>query len=129
MTFMYNAVVMETDRSCLKYLSRLLKENPYINSVTCFYRSEDYLEELKKGTMHIAIIRVDSPGPQGLSLARVTQMVSPATRVVFISSVKSYAVMAFEERASGYLVLPVTQKDVDEVVLNIRRRDYWKRGD
>ncbi len=37
--------------------------------------------------------------------------------------------MAFEERANSYLVLPVTQKDVDEAVLNIRRRDYWRRGD
>jgi two-component SAPR family response regulator len=59
----------------------------------------------------------------------MTQRVSPATRIVFISSVKSYAVMAFEERANSYLVLPVTQKDVDEAVLNIRRRDYWRRGD
>jgi len=126
---MYNVAVIETNRGCLKYLSRILKENCYINSVTCFYRGEDYLSELKKGTMHIAFIRVDSPGLQGFSLAKATQMVSPATRIVFMSSVKSYAVMAFEERASGYLVLPVTQKDVDEVVLNIRRRDHWRWGD
>ncbi len=126
---MYNAMVMVTDRNCLKCLSRLLKENRYINSVTSFYRSEDYLCELKKGKMHIAFIRVDSPGLEGLSLAKATLKISPATRVVFISGVKSYAIMAFEERASGYLVLPVTQKDVDVVVANIRRRDYWRLGD
>jgi two-component SAPR family response regulator len=126
---MYNTAVIDTDSICLRHISGLLKENRDINSVTCFQLWSDYLGELKKGNIHIAFIRVDSPGVQGLSLARVTQGVSPATRIVFISSVKSYAVMAFEERASGYLVLPVTQQDLDEVVVNIKKSDQWRRGD
>ncbi len=33
MTFMYNAAVMETDRGCLKYLSRMLKEVIYLSNI------------------------------------------------------------------------------------------------
>lgn len=129
MTLMYNTTVIDTDSHCLKHMSRLLKENCYINSVTCVHQWEDYLGELKKTNLHIAFIRVDSPGLSGLSLVKVTQEISPGTRIVFVSSVKSYAVLAFEEKASGYLVLPITQKDLDEVVVNIRRRDQLRRGD
>ncbi len=125
---MYNVAVIDRDLDCLKNMLQLVQKNVHITSVTCFQQPGSYLKEIKKGNSDIAFIRVDSPGLQGLSLAKVTQRVSPATRIVFISSVKSYAVMAFEERASGYLVLSVTQKDVDEVVANIRRRDYWGRG-
>lgn len=123
---MYNTAVIDTDGGCLKQVASLLKENRYIISVACFHQWADYLGELKKGNIHITFIRVDSPGLQGLSLAKVTQRISPATRIVFISSVKSYAVMAFEERASGYLVLPAKQKDLDKVVENIRRRHNWR---
>lgn len=126
---MYHAAVIDTDSDFLKYMSGLLENNCYIISVSCFNQWSDYLSELKKGSIDLALIRVDSPGLQGLSLARVTQRLSPATRIVFISSAASYAVMAFEERARGYLVLPIKQQDLDEVVDNIRRRDNQRWGD
>jgi len=125
---MYNAAVIDNDNGCLEYMSRLLEQNGHITSVTCFQQWASYLEELKNRNIHIAFIRVDSPGLQGFSLAKVTQKVSPVTRIVFISSAESYAVIAFEERASGYLVLPVRQKRLDEVIENIRKRDLWRRG-
>lgn len=125
---MYNVALIDNDSECLEYMSRLLEENGHITSVTCFRQRTGYLEELQKGIIHIAFIRVDSPGLQGFSLAKVTQKISPATRIVLISSAESYAVIAFEERASGYLVLPVKQKRLDAVVENIRKRDHWRRG-
>ncbi|MCL5058023.1 MAG: hypothetical protein M1130_08515 [Actinobacteria bacterium] len=120
---MYNTAVIDTDIGCLKSMASLLEGNCHIISVTCFSRSSDYLSELKKGNIHIAFIRVGSPELQGLSLAKVTQTVSPSTRFVFMSSAESYAVMAFEERACGYLLLPAEQKDLDGVIENIRKRD------
>lgn len=126
---MYNTAVIDSDSSFLKYMSCLLEENRYIGSVNCFHQWPGYLDELEKGNIHISFIRVDSPSLQGLSLAKVTQRICPATRIVFISSAASYAVMAFEERAWGYLMLPVKQKDLDEVVENIRKRDSWRWND
>ncbi|MFZ5642894.1 MAG: response regulator [Bacillota bacterium] len=126
---MYNVAVIDNDSDCLKAMASLLEGNCYMLSVNCFSRSSDYLGELKKGNIHIAFIRVGSPGLHGLSLTKVTQKVSPATRVVLMSCAESYAVMAFEEKACGYLVLPAEQKDLDEVIANIRRRDSWKWGD
>ncbi|MHB8158869.1 MAG: response regulator [Desulfocucumaceae bacterium] len=126
---MYNAAVIDTDSGCLELMARLLNGNCYIASVTCFSLMSDYLSELKKGNIQVVFIRVGSPGLQGLSLTKVTQTVSPATRVVFMSCAESYAVMAFEEKACGYLVLPAEQKGVDEVIENIKRRDSWKWGD
>lgn len=126
---MYNAAVVDTDSSCLRIMARLLEENCYITSVNCFSRWQDYLSELAKKNIHIAFIRVGSMGLYGQPLAKKTLMISPATRIVFMSSAGSYAVMAFEEKACGYLVLPAEQRDLNGVIDNIRRRDEWKRGD
>jgi len=126
---MYDTAVIDSNSACLEHISGLLKDNRYINSVTCYCRWVDYLGELKHRNIHIAFIRVDSPGLHGLSLARVTRGMSPDVRIVFISGVNDYAVIAFEEKASGYLMWPATQKDIDEVIENIRAREHWKRGD
>lgn len=123
---MLNAAVVDPDSGSLKIVACLLERNAQIASVTCFSSLPDYVSELEKGSIHIAFIRVGSPGFHGLSLARETSLVSPATRVVFMSDTERYAVMAFEERACGYLLLPAQQKDLDEVLDNVRRRKNWR---
>lgn len=125
---MYNVALIDNDIKCLEYMSRLLEGNEHITSLTCFQQRDGYLEELQKGNIHIAFIRLGSPGLHGFSLAKATRKVSPVTRIVFLASADSHAVIAFEERASGYLVLPVKQKRLDEVVENIMKRDLWRRG-
>lgn len=84
------------------------------------------MSEIEKGGIDIAFIRVGNPGLHGLSLAKETLAASPATKVVFMSDTERYAVIAFEEGACGYLLLPAEQNDLDEVMDNIRKRESWK---
>ncbi|WP_418791917.1 LytR/AlgR family response regulator transcription factor [Phosphitispora sp. TUW77] len=126
---MYNAAVIDTDPYTLETMARLLENNSYISRVACFSRLPDFFSELEKGWIHIAFIRVGGPELQGLSLAMKIIKVSPATRVVFMAGIAGYAIMAFEEGARGYLLLPADQRRLDEVIENIRRRDHRERGD
>jgi len=119
---MFNTAVVDPDAGSLKAAAGLLAKNPHVDSVACFSGYTGFMSEIERGGVHIAFIRVGRPGFHGLSIARETLSVSPATRVVFMSDTESYAVMAFEEGASGYLLLPAVQKDLDEVMDNIRKR-------
>ena len=125
---MYNTAVIDNDPATIKAMVGLLENNPHIARVACFSRLPDFYREMEKGRVQIAFIRVGSPGLQGLSLAKEIMKVSPATRVVFMAGIAGYAIMAFDEGARGYLLLPANQKRLDEVIENIRKRDNRKRG-
>ncbi|MBU7006028.1 LytR/AlgR family response regulator transcription factor [Phosphitispora fastidiosa] len=125
---MYNAAVIDTDPATLEAMAGLLGNNPHVDRISCFSRMPDFFSELEKGWVQIAFIRVGGPGLQGLSLAKEIIKISPATRVVFMAGIAGYALMAFDEGARGYLLLPADQKRLDEVIENIRKRDNRKRG-
>ncbi|MCL6612793.1 MAG: hypothetical protein K6T66_14760 [Peptococcaceae bacterium] len=119
---MFNAAVVDPDTGSLEATAGLLARNPHVSSVACFRGYSDFFKEIEKGGIHLAFIRVGSPGFHGLSVARETFAVSPATMVVFMSDTGNYAVAAFEEGACGYLILPAEQKDLDELVDNLKKR-------
>lgn len=50
----------------------------------------------------------------GLKLARYVHDVAPRTKVIFITETPVYAVPAFKTRACGYLLSPVSEKDLAE---------------
>jgi len=125
---MYNAAVIDTDPATLEAMAGLLGNNPHIGRVSCFSLLPEFFSELEKGWVQIAFIRVGGPGLQGLSLSKEIMKVSPGTKVVFMAGIAGYALMAFDEGARGYLLLPPDQKRLDEVILNIRKRDNRKRG-
>lgn len=124
---MFNTAVIDPDSGALEAMVGLLKKNTNIASVVCFSKYADYMREIENGSIDIAFIRAGSYGFHGLSLAKETLLASPATRVVFVSDTEKYAVIAFEEGASGYLLLPVEQRDLNELMENIRRRDNWRQ--
>lgn len=119
---MFNAAVVDPDPGSLKATAGLLARNPHIASVACFDGYTGFMSEIEKGGVHVAFIRVGFSGFHGLSIAKEALVASPATRIVFMSDTGNYAVMAFDEGASGYLLLPAKQKNLDEVMDNIRKR-------
>ncbi len=125
---MYNVAIIDPDFNSLTTILRLLERNPFITSITCFNNMNDYLSELKKTDTHVAFIRIGSPELQGLYLARKTLHISPDTKVVFMSDIEGYAVMAFDGGAWGYLLLPAAQEDMDAIIDNILQRE-GERGD
>lgn len=126
---MYTAAVIDNDLNCLVNILGLLRSNLHIISADHFSCSSDYLNELAKRQINIAFIRLGNPELQGLSLARKTKEISPSTRVVFMSSSQSYSIMAFEEGAWGYLLLPARKESLEAVIENIRCREIGERGD
>lgn len=119
---MFKVAVVDPDPGSLQATAGLLARNGHVVSVACFSGYGSFLNEIRKGEVHVAFIRVGRPELPGLTAARMILAVSPATMVVLMSDSESYAVAAFEEGASGYLLLPAGQKDLDGVMENIRKR-------
>lgn len=58
-------------------------------------------------------------GGDGLRIARSVHDVSPQTKVVFLTRDASFAVPAFKTRASGYLLAPVSEKELAEELADL----------
>ena len=125
---MFKAIVFDHDWDSLQITLELMKNNRYLTSVIGFSTPQALFNELEKGNIDIAFIRVGKPGISGLSLVRKIQQRLPAVRLVFMADTRNYAVMAFEEGACGYLILPIRTEYLTEVIENILQRRRWKGG-
>ena len=76
----------------------------------CFERAADALEAIRARALvpNIVFSAIEMPGVSGLEFALALRTVSPATRVVFVTTHSQYALDAFQVRAQGYVLKPLT---------------------
>lgn len=85
---------------------------PQHPEVTGFTRALEALEYLREQTVDIALLEINLPDMDGLTLAaRITEE-SPGTSVIFLTDYAEYAVDAFRLHVSGYLLKPVSPEQL-----------------
>ena len=72
-----------------------------------FERAADALASLEKTPADVAILDVNMPDMDGITLAARIKEKSPDTAIIFLTGYAEYAVDAFALHASGYLLKPV----------------------
>lgn len=75
---------------------------------------------LQKHHFDIAFLDIQMPGKNGLQIAESIKQISPATNIVMVTAYSQYAMEAFKLFVSGYLLKPVNDKDLKEVLDNLR---------
>lgn len=75
------------------------------------------LAEIQRGTHYDAVfLDIDMPEISGLELARMIRQHTPKTMIVFVTGYPQYAVDAFDCEAFHYLLKPVSQSKVTQVL-------------
>lgn len=75
------------------------------------------LAEIQRGTHYDAVfLDIDMPEISGLELARMIRQYTPKTMIVFVTGYPQYAVDAFDCEAFHYLLKPVSQSKVTQVL-------------
>ena len=94
----------------------LCKELPQKPQAEGFQKAGDALEWLKTHEADIAILDINMPDMDGITLAAKIKEMRPYTAIIFLTGHTQYAVDAFGLHASGYLLKPVSaQRLADEV--------------
>ncbi len=75
---------------------------------------------LKDSHFDIAFLDIQIPGKNGLKIAEKAKQISPKTNIVMVTAFSEYAMEAFKLFVSGYLLKPVTDKDLIDVLDNLR---------
>ena len=114
------AIAVDDEPLMLGALTKAVKASPDITEVMDFTSCEDALDYIKSNPADVAFLDIHMRGMGGLSLAEKIIGFCPDCKIVFCTGYEEYAIPAFKLHASGYLLKPISAKDVQVEIDNIK---------
>ena len=114
------AIAVDDEILMLGALVAAIKASPDISEVSQFSNCDEALAFAKENSVDIAFLDINMRGMGGLALAEKIIGVCPDCKIVFCTGYEEYAISAFKLHASGYLMKPVSAKDVQAEIDNIK---------
>ena len=114
------AIAVDDEALMLGALAKAISASPDITTVTKFSDCEDAIGYVKTNPVDIAFLDINMRGMGGLALAEKILEICPECKIVFCTGYEEYAIQAFKLHASGYLMKPVSAKDVQEEIDHIK---------
>ena len=114
------AIAVDDEPLMLGALTKAIKASPDIASVANFTSCDEALDFIKSNPADIAFLDINMRGMGGLSLAEKIISFCPDCKIVFCTGYEEYAIPAFKLHASGYLMKPISAKDVQVEIDNIK---------
>lgn len=114
------AIAVDDEPLMLGALTKAIKASDDISSVADFTSCEDALNFVGNNPVDIAFLDINMRGMGGLSLAEKIISLCPDCKIVFCTGYEEYAITAFKLHASGYLMKPISAKDVQLEIDNIK---------
>ncbi len=124
-------VCVDDEPLLLDTVVALCKKLPQKNEVITFTRARKALEWFEKNKADIALLDIEIPDLDGLTLAAGIKVKSPNTAIIFLTGYSQYAVDAFKVRASGYILKPIKYdrlaEEIEYALKNTPHIDTEKR--
>ena len=114
------AIAVDDEVLMLGALVAAIQASADIAEVSKFSGCEEALEFVKNNPVDIAFLDINMRGMGGLALAERIISICPECKIVFCTGYEEYAIPAFRLHASGYLLKPVSAKDVQAEIDNIK---------
>lgn len=114
------AIAVDDEVLMLGALVSAISASPDIEDIAKFTSCEEALGFARENSVDIAFLDINMRGMGGLALAEKITEVSPDCKIVFCTGYEEYAIPAFKLHASGYLMKPVSAKDVQVEIDNIK---------
>lgn len=114
------AIAVDDEILMLGALVSAIKASSDISYVSQFSDCDEALSFVKGNSVDVAFLDINMRGMGGLALAEKIIGVCPNCKIVFCTGYEEYAIPAFKLHASGYLMKPVSAKDVQEEIDNIK---------
>lgn len=115
------AIVVDDEPLARELLTRLLGES----KVQVVGESGEITEALKLAqelTPDVVFLDIQMPGLDGIQGAHLFSHVDPAPQIIFVTGYSQYAVDAFRESATDYLLKPVSQERLALALAKCRKQ-------
>ena len=114
------AIAVDDEILMLGALVKAISASPDIEEVVKFSDCEAALDFVKNHPVDIAFLDINMRGMGGLALAENILAARSTCKIVFCTGYEEYAIPAFKLHASGYLMKPISAKDVQAEIDNIK---------
>lgn len=114
------ALAVDDEILMLGALVSAINASPDIADVFQFSDCDEALNFVRGNSVDIAFLDINMRGMGGLTLAEKIIDACPDCKIVFCTGYEEYAIPAFKLHASGYLLKPVSAKDVQAEINNIK---------
>ncbi|WP_413513456.1 LytR/AlgR family response regulator transcription factor [Myroides odoratus] len=111
-------ILLDDELLGLKYLKMLCEQIPEIEIVKVFDDPTVFLEEAPTLDFELAILDINMPGMDGLSVAQLLTNKG----VVFVTAYKEYALEAFEVDAIDYIAKPIKKERLQRAIQKAMRQ-------
>ena len=114
------AIAVDDEILMLGALVAAIKASPDISEVVPFSGCDEALAFAKENPVDVAFLDIHMRGMGGLALAEKIIGLCPDCKVVFCTGYEEYAIPAFKLHAAGYLLKPVSARDVQAEIDHIK---------
>ena len=114
------AIAVDDEPLMLGALTKAIQVSGDITFVADFTSCEEALDYVKNNSADVAFLDINMRGMGGLTLAEKIIGLCPDCKIVFCTGYEEYAIPAFKLHASGYLMKPISAKDVQAEIDNIK---------
>ena len=121
-------LIVDDERMMLEELRYVVQKVKPGTEVTCSDNYQDALAAAEQTAFDVVFMDIEMPGMNGLELARQLKDRRPDMNVVFVTAYSRYAVDAFSMYASGYLLKPVQERQVEEAFAHLRIPVHYEEG-
>ena len=100
-------VYVDDEPLAIDYIISVCRDLSENISVTGFTRVNDALVWIRLHTVDIALLDIDMPDVNGITLAAQIKQIKPDTAILFLTAYKKFSFDAFSVHPTGYLLKPV----------------------
>lgn len=113
-------LIVDDERPAIRDLEMILKKVVPTGEVVSADNYRAALKICKDEQIDVAFLDVQMPGQDGITLAKNIKQCSPDINIVMVTAYPDYALDAMRIFASGYIVKPALEKEVRQVLNNLR---------
>ena len=106
-------ICVDDDSIFLGSIVKMCEELPQIDEVRGFLDPGSAMKWTENNSADIALLDINMPKMNGLQLAAHIRSVCPDISVIFVTGDDQYAVEAFEQHASAYLLKPINKRRLE----------------
>ncbi len=104
----------------LEVLVDAIKEAEPTAEIVSFRNGKDTISYLSENQVDVCFFDIEMRDCNGIELAYEAKKFNPMVNIIFVTGYSEYSKDAFEVRASGYILKPVTSVKIAEEIRNLR---------
>lgn len=109
-------ICVDDEKLILKLVVYMCEQLPQISEVVGFSSPLEAVEYLKNNSADIALLDIEMPKMNGISLALKIKELNPDISVIFLTGYSNYALDALKIHASGYILKPIEKDKLEEEI-------------